>query len=186
MAAITGSSIDRESLVDQYRCVRGASIEMCRPLDAEMFRIQPMDDVSPPWWNLGHTSWFFVRNVLHPFDGALQPEDAELDGVLNSYYVSLGSRLARHRRGLLTRPTTEEIYAYRRSVDRRIEQLPRSIDDDRLDELALVLTVGLHHEQQHQELFYTEIKFILAENPLQLRRPYRPAPLRPRSSLSPW
>ena len=145
---------------------------MCRPLDAEMFRIQPADDVSPPWWNLGHTSWFFVRNAIQPFGGAGETEDADFDGVLNSYYVSLGPRLSRHRRGLLTRPTTEEIFAYRKSVDDRIEQLLRTIDEDRLEELAFALTVGLNHEQQHQELFYTEIKFILAQNPPQLRRPY--------------
>lgn len=177
MTIATARAIGRESLIRQYRRVRQASFEMCRPLEPAMFRIQPMDDVSPPWWNLGHTSWFFVRNVLQPFGGELEPQDEALDGVLNSYYVSLGPRLLRGRRGLLTRPTTEEIYAYRDSVDRRIEQLLRTASEDRLEELAFVLTVGMHHEQQHQELFYTEIKYILAQNPVQLRRPYRPAPL---------
>jgi len=174
MASVAVSSINRESLLTQYGRVRRASLEMCRPLAAEMFRIQPMDDVSPPWWNLGHTSWFFVRNVLQPFGGDLEPADAAFDDLLNSYYVSLGPRMPRGRRGLYTRPTTEEIFAYRQSVDRRVEALLTAVADDRLDELALVLTVGLHHEQQHQELFYTEIKYILAQNPRHLRRPYLP------------
>lgn len=170
------SAVDRAAWIDRFRRVRQASVEMCRPLAAEDYRLQPMEDVSPPWWNLGHTSWFFVRNLLEPFGGARQPEDAQYDFVLNSYYTALGPRLARDRRGLISRPTTEEIYRYQSSVDRRVEDLLRSLDEDRLEDAAFVLTVGLNHEQQHQELFYTEIKFILAENPPTLRRPYRHAP----------
>ncbi len=166
--------LDRTALSERFRRVRQASIAMCHPLAPEMFRIQPMDDVSPPWWNLGHTSWFFVRNVLQPFGGRWEPEDDEFDYVLNSYYAALGPRVSRCRRGLLTRPTTEEIYRYRASVDERVEELLSTAGDDRWDELAFVLTVGIHHEQQHQELFYTEIKCILAENPRNLRQPYLP------------
>jgi len=172
MSSVATHSVSRELLLRQFRRVRRASIDMCRPLDAEAFRIQPIDDVSPPWWNLGHTSWFFVRNLLEPFGGRTEAEDADLDGVLTSYYVALGPRLARSRRGLLTRPTTAEIYAYRESVDRRVEELLTTIDEDRLEEIEFVLTVGVNHEQQHQELFYTEIKYILAQNPVPLRRPY--------------
>ena len=145
---------------------------MCASLTAEEYRLQPNQDVSPPWWNLGHTSWFFARNVLAPLGGRHEPEDEQYDYVLNSYYVSLGRRLPRSQRGSLSRPTTEEIYRYRASVDKRVANLVETVDDERLDELAFLLTVGIHHEQQHQELFYTEIKCILAQNPRQLRRPY--------------
>ncbi|MGH7135254.1 MAG: ergothioneine biosynthesis protein EgtB [Pirellulales bacterium] len=162
----------RENLLARFRRVRKASIDMCRPLDAEVFRIQPSEEVSPPWWNLGHTSWFFVRNVLQPFGGAREPQDDDFDCVLNSYYASLGERIARARRGTLTRPTTDEIFAYRASVDRRVEELALSIDDRRWPELAFLLTVGMNHEQQHQELFYTEVKSILAQNPPRLRAAY--------------
>ena len=178
MAVATARSTERELLLKQFRCVRQASVDMCQPLDAAAFRVQPMEEASPPWWNLGHTSWFFVRNVLQPLGGDLRPEDALYDGVLNSYYVSLGPRLARDRRGSLTRPTTEEIYAYRESVDRRVERLLRTLEEDRLPELEFLLTVGMNHEQQHQELFYTEIKCILAQNPVALRQAHRPAVLR--------
>ena len=166
-------SVSRAALLAAYRRVREASLEMCRPLEPEMFRVQPMEDVSPPWWNLGHTSWFFVRNVLEPFGGAADPNDADFDYVLNSYYAALGSRLARARRATVTRPTTEEVFHYRASVDRRIEQLLESIEDDRWDDFARVVTIGLNHEQQHQELFFTEIKYILWQDPPRLRSPYR-------------
>lgn len=173
---------DRTVLLEHFRRVRQASVAMCHPLAPEMFRIQPMEDASPPWWSLGHTSWFFVRNVLQPFGGRWEPEDDEFDYVLNSYYASLGPRVSRYRRGLLTRPTTDEIYRYRASVDERVEDLLATVGDDRWDELAFVLTVGTNHEQQHQELFYTEIKCILAENPGNLRRPYLPSCREPREA----
>lgn len=165
----------RAQLLDRYCRVRQASCEMCRPLTPEMYRIQPSDDVSPPWWNLGHTSWFFVRNALEIFGGEITPDDQNFDYLLNSYYAGLGQRLARGRRGFMTRPTTDEVYAYRLSVDRRMARLIESIDEARWTDLEFVLTVGLEHEQQHQELFYTEIKFILAQNPPSLRTAYRPA-----------
>ena len=165
-------SSEPATLLERYRAVRQASVEMCEPLCPEEYRIQPTAEVSPPWWNLGHTSWFFVRNVLEPFGGEMLSEDRTLDGVLNSYYVGLGPRWARGQRGLLTRPTTDEIYRYRCLVDRRVQQLLATVTEERWPEVAFAVTVGLEHEQQHQELFYTEIKSILAQNPAEFRRPY--------------
>jgi ergothioneine biosynthesis protein EgtB len=173
----TVQKLPRRELFQRYRRVRQASLDMCAGLEPTEFRLQPMDDVSPPWWNLGHTSWFFARNVLAAFGGERAPEDEQYDYLLNSYYASLGERLPRQRRGMVTRPTTEEIYGYRASVDRRIAQLLETIPDDRFADMAAVLRIGIEHEQQHQELFYTEIKCILAQNPLPLRRAYRPAAL---------
>ncbi len=164
--------VDRDRLCDAFAQVRRASERMCRGLEPADFRVQPQDDVSPPWWNLGHTSWFFARNLLQPFGGEYTVEDRRLDFLLNSYYASLGRRVARGRRGHITRPTTEAIYAYRRSVDRRVEALLTSADEARLAELAPVLEIGIQHEQQHQELFYTEIKAILFENPPEFRPNY--------------
>jgi ergothioneine biosynthesis protein EgtB len=173
MSTTTSKSIDRSALLDAFRRVRRASVEMCRPLAPEMYRVQPMEDVSPPWWNLGHTSWFFVRNLLQPFGGGSDTADDDFDYVLNSYYASLGPRLARFRRGSITRPSTQAVYGYRESVDRRVEQLLETIDEDRWDEFERIMTIGLNHEQQHQELFYTEIKYILWNDPPRLRVPYR-------------
>ncbi|MFZ5829477.1 MAG: ergothioneine biosynthesis protein EgtB [Planctomycetota bacterium] len=173
LADLAVEAASREALRERFHSVRQASESMCRPLRAEDYRIQPVPEVSPPWWNLGHTSWFFARNVLLPLGGEYTADDERLDYVLNSYYASLGSRLARNRRGLMTRPTTDEVYQYRRSVDARVLRLIESIADSRLAELAWLLTTGMQHEQQHQELFYTEIKYILAEAPPPLRAVYR-------------
>jgi ergothioneine biosynthesis protein EgtB len=170
------SSRGRERLLTEYRAVRQASLDMVQPLEPEDFRIQPFEEVSPPWWNLGHSSWFFARNVIHPF-GQYLPADERIDYVLNSYYVALGARLQRNRRGLITRPTTEEIYRYRELVDARVEEIIQGADDRQFPEIARLLTIGMQHEQQHQELFHTEIKLILAQNPLRLRQPYRARPL---------
>ncbi|MHB0958558.1 MAG: ergothioneine biosynthesis protein EgtB [Pirellulaceae bacterium] len=167
----------RKSLLDDFRAVRRASTVMCEPLAAEDFRVQPSLEVSPPWWNLGHTSWFFARNVLQPLGGQYTERDRLFDGVLNSYYASLGQPLARQRRGLLTRPTTLEIYEYRHHVDARIEQLIGEIDDSQLADLESLLTIGIQHEQQHQELFYYEIKAIGASNPLAFRTAYTDVPI---------
>jgi len=162
----------REVLWKRFVRVRQASIAMCEPLAQEDFRIQPCAEVSPPWWNLGHTSWFFARNVLEPLGGEYTEIDRKFDGILNSYYVSLGPRLDRDRRGLLTRPLTEEVYAYRRSVDARMQRLIDTVSASRRPELESLVTIGLQHEQQHQELFYCEIKAIGASNPLPFRSAY--------------
>ena len=167
-----------ETLLEIYRFVRNGSVSMVAPLQPEDFRAQPWPEVSPPWWNLGHTSWFFARNVLLPLGGEYSQTDRRLDFVLNSYYAGLGPRIERRRRGSLTRPTTREVFDYRQSVDARMERLMRKVPPERIDELVFLVRIGIEHERQHQELFYTEIKAILWENPSLLRDSYAP-PLRP-------
>lgn len=168
--------MDRDTLLARYRATRALSVELCRPLAPEDYRIQSMPDVSPPWWNLGHTSWFFAKNVLEP-SGRHRPADARLEYALNSYYESLGPRLARDHRGLVTRPTTDEVYQFRRSVDERMEALLADAPEAELPRLAFLVETGVQHEQQHQELLVTEIKHILGSNVPELREPYAaPAP----------
>ncbi|RMH23202.1 MAG: ergothioneine biosynthesis protein EgtB [Acidobacteria bacterium] len=163
--------MNRDQLLQHYRQTRRTSTDLCRPLKAEDYRIQSMPDVSPPWWNLGHTTWFFAKNVLEPFTGD-SAMDERLEYVLNSYYESLGPRLPRHERGLVTRPSTDEIYAFRRRVDRRMEALIGSVAEDRFERLAFLVVTGVQHEQQHQELLVTELKHILGSNPDGYREPY--------------
>lgn len=130
-----------------------------------------MPDVSPPWWNLGHTTWFFAKNLLEPFTGdGLMSESLEY--VLNSYYESLGPRLPRHERGRLTRPTTDSIFAFRQQVDESVEQLIEKADDRALARITFLIETGCQHEQQHQELLVTEIKHILGTNAAGYRSPY--------------
>jgi ergothioneine biosynthesis protein EgtB len=172
MNAPLNPAIDHLSQLARFRRVRQFSVDMVAPLDAEAMRLQPSADVSPPWWNLAHTSWFFARNVLREFGGDVTAEDEQYDYLLNSYYESLGPRLPRDQRGSVSRPTNAEVFEYRRSVDERMEQLLKTTE--RAAELAAVVEIGLQHEQQHQELFFTEIKYILAQNPPSLRKTYRP------------
>jgi ergothioneine biosynthesis protein EgtB len=167
-----GEPVDRDQILTKYRETRALSVELCRPLRLEDYRVQSMPDVSPPWWNLGHTTWFFAKNVLEPF-GRYREEDARLEYVLNSYYESLGPRIARDHRGLVTRPTTEEVYRFRESVDGRMEELIRTAGDGDLERVGFLVHTGIQHEQQHQELLLTEIKHILGSNVPELREPYR-------------
>lgn len=163
--------IDRDELRARYRSVRNTSTDLCQPLKAEDFRIQSMTDVSPPWWNLGHTTWFFAKNIVEPYcgDALMSPP---LEYVLNSYYESLGPRLPRDQRGQVTRPTTEEIYAFRERVDAAVEQLIERTDQDDLERLSFLIETGCQHEQQHQELLVTEIKHILGSNAAGFRQAY--------------
>ena len=156
-----------------YRKVRQASLDMCGPLSTEDYQVQPSDEVSPPKWNLGHTSWFFWRFILSQHDLSL-PLDDSYAYLLNSYYHRAGLRNLRGRRGLMSRPTVEQIYLYRKSVDDRIERLISTASAELLEQLDFLVTVGKNHEQQHQELFYTEIKSIYHANVTHLRPAYSP------------
>ena len=168
----TGMEQWREDLLRVYREVRQASIEMCVPLEPEDFQVQPSEEVSPPKWNLGHTSWFFWQFLLKP-RGMSMPVDHEYAYLLNSYYHRAGLRGDRGRRGIRTRPAIGDIYRYRKVVDERMEKLlTRSPAEDR-EEFTFLVTVGVNHEQQHQELFYSEIKNIYFANPVNLRPVYR-------------
>jgi ergothioneine biosynthesis protein EgtB len=176
-----GGLLSRDELLEKYRETRSLSVALCRPLRAEDYRVQSMPDVSPPWWNLGHTSWFFAKNVLEPF-GRSSAEDVRLEYVLNSYYESLGPRIARDHRGLVTRPTTEEVFRFRESVDGRMEALIQEIGDADLERTRFLVNTGIQHEQQHQELLVTEVKHILGSNIPELREPYLPAAVNGRGS----
>ncbi|HKI02472.1 MAG TPA: ergothioneine biosynthesis protein EgtB [Thermoanaerobaculia bacterium] len=167
--------MNRNELLDRYRQTRNLSVELCRPLRPEDYRIQSMPDVSPPWWNLGHTTWFFAKNILEPF-GLYSEDDARLEYVMNSYYESLGPRIRRDHRGLVTRPGNEEVYRFRESVDGRVEELIRTVPEADLERVRFLVFTGIQHEQQHQELLVTEIKHILGSNVPGLREPYRPSP----------
>lgn len=166
--------MDRAALRHRFDSTRALSLELCRPLSAEDYRIQSMPDVSPPWWNLGHTSWFFARNVLHAF-GRYEAHWERFEYPLNSYYEGLGPRLPRLDRGRVTRPATEEILRYRREVDASLRGLlDAEPPGEGFDRLAELVEIGCQHEQQHQELLLTEVKHIRWFAPPALRSPYRP------------
>jgi ergothioneine biosynthesis protein EgtB len=174
----------RLELLDAFHKVRQASIEMCAPLEPEDFQVQPSEEVSPPKWNLGHTSWFFWQFLLKPRDMSL-PVDTEYAFLLNSYYHKAGLRGLRGRRGIRTRPTIVQTYDYRKTVNERIEKLLEQASDKDREDIVFTMTVGINHEQQHQELFYTEIKNIYFANPVNLRPAYRVRKAPPRGSGGP-
>ena len=151
------------NLKEQYREVRRRSETICATLKTEDYVVQPVVDVSPPKWHLGHTSWFFETFILLPHLSEYACFDSAYPFVFNSYYESFGARVIRTDRGNLSRPAVEEIYQYRRHVDQAMEQL---LDGDLTEELETLTVLGLNHEQQHQELLATDIKYILGHNPL--------------------
>ena len=153
-----------DSLAAALRRVRQRTVTLAAPLSAEDACVQSMPDASPAKWHLAHTSWFFEHFVLAdhaPGYGAFHPR---FEYLFNSYYYTVGQMHLRPRRGLVTRPSLEQILAYRAHVDEALERL---LGDGGLPpELAGRVTLGMHHEQQHQELLLTDIKHLFAQNPL--------------------
>jgi len=158
-------------LAAAYAEVRRATERLCEPLATEDYVVQSMPDVSPTKWHLAHTSWFFETFVLADAAPAYAPFHPRYGYLFNSYYNAVGDRHARPQRGLLTRPTVAEIFEYRRHVD---DAMARVLAVDPGERITAVTTLGLHHEQQHQELLLTDIKHVLAGNPL--RPAYRARP----------
>jgi ergothioneine biosynthesis protein EgtB len=176
----------RASLRDDFLAVRGTTIALAEPLTPEDQMVQSMADASPTKWHLAHTTWFFETFVLGPFRPGYQPFHPAFAELYNSYYEAVGPRVARAERGLLSRPSLAEVHAYRRQVDEVVvgalaaEQLPPPA-------LALV-TLGLHHEQQHQELVLTDIKHALSRNPMRptYRQGHRPPAATPPLTFIPF
>jgi len=153
-------------LLDRFHKVRGLSEDICATLEPEDCVVQSMPDVSPTKWHLAHTSWFFETFVLKVWMPGYQPEVPEYAYLFNSYYNAAGSMHRRDLRGLISRPTLAETYHFRHSIDAHMQELLEGAGEKLLDEIEPVFTIGLHHEQQHQELLVTDIKHVFAQNPL--------------------
>jgi ergothioneine biosynthesis protein EgtB len=154
-------------LMDNYRTVRESTEALCKPLCTEDYVVQSMPDVSPTKWHLAHTSWFFETFVLYKFNPRYKSLNPQYDYLFNSYYVQVGGRHVRSERGLLSRPTVEEIYRYRQYVDRNMLEFLGEANKAQIEEIAPVIEIGLNHEQQHQELIVTDIKHVFSVNPLR-------------------
>lgn len=150
-------------LLDRFRAVRAETMRRIAPLSPEDCQVQSMPDASPAKWHLAHTTWFFETFVLARAEPGFRPFDPAFRVLFNSYYQAVGPQHPRPQRGLVTRPGLEAVKAYRRSVDERIGGLGERLADPAL---ATLLTLGLHHEQQHQELLVTDVKHLLWQNPL--------------------
>ncbi len=154
-------------LRSRYCAVRELTEVLAAPLSAEDQTAQSMPDVSPTKWHRAHTTWFFETFVLQRFDPAHEPVEPAYQELFNSYYESVGNRYPRHERGVVTRPGAAEIGRYRAVIDGRVTNLlDRAADGPTGCELVCLADLGLHHEQQHQELLLMDIKHVLSRNPL--------------------
>ncbi len=150
-------------LLSQFTAVRGSSNDLCQPLETEDYVVQPVTEVSPPKWHLAHTSWFFEEVILSRYLPGYQRFDPHFGTLFNSYYKSVGRHWIQGERGQLSRPTVSEVFRYRAYVDLHMEALLQGPEIE--EELKQLIILGLHHEQQHQELLLMDIKYILAVNP---------------------
>ena len=173
-------SDDQRFVLMRYKTVRRQTDELCAPLAVEDYVIQSMPDVSPPKWHLAHTSWFFETFLLIPLLKSYRIFHSQYGYLFNSYYETIGEVFPRKRRGLLSRPTTQAVYEYRAYVDEHIEKLVESVSEENWQSCFDRLILGIHHEQQHQELLCTDIKHIFAVNPL--RPVYKTRPVIPATS----
>jgi ergothioneine biosynthesis protein EgtB len=151
------------NLSEKYKSIRAYTEAICQPLQTEDYVVQPVVDVSPPKWHLGHTTWFFETFILKPNLKDYKEFDPAFNYVFNSYYETVGARVIRTDRGNLSRPTVDEIYKYRKYVDAAMDEfLQKKVSK----EIQEIIVLGFNHEQQHQELLFTDIKYILGNNPL--------------------
>lgn len=151
------------NLSQRYDAVRKRSLDICDPLAIEDYQVQPMDDASPPKWHLAHVTWFFETFLLTPYLPGYVPYNPAFEVLFNSYYNGVGVQYPRPKRGHLSRPTVEDVLGYRRHVDEKMQVL---LAGERTAEIEFRVVLGLNHEQQHQELMFTDLKYNLGNNPL--------------------
>ena len=161
------SDISLTNLISEYNRVRKTSELLCEPLAIEDYGIQTMDDVSPPKWHLAHTSWFFETFLLKPFFAGYPEYNPQFAYLFNSYYEQVGQFYPRPKRGLLSRPTVNEVLKYRAYIDDFMRRLLAEPPTEHYQQIQQRVVIGINHEQQHQELLLTDIKHILGMNPLR-------------------
>ncbi|MDX1470130.1 MAG: ergothioneine biosynthesis protein EgtB [Flavobacteriaceae bacterium] len=151
-----------ELLLENFKKTRAHTASLCEPLKVEDYSVQPVEFVSPPKWHLAHSTWFLEQFVLNQYKEDFKVFDKDFAYLFNSYYNNMGERVLRPNRGNMTRPSVEEVYEYRNFVT---EQVVRMIEQQPSEEVMKIIEIGIHHEQQHQELLAYDIKYILGNQP---------------------
>jgi len=170
---------DREQVLEHYDWVRGETERIAAPLTPEDQVVQSMPDASPTKWHRAHVTWFFETLVLKAFADGYEPLDPHYEFLFNSYYEAVGARHPRPQRGLLTRPSAEEVRAYRAHVDTTMRALITGADEDTWNRASPLIALGLHHEQQHQELILMDILHAFSQNSVApAYQTYRASPAR--------
>ncbi len=158
---------DIDDLLKQFLTIRQKTVAICQPLEIEDFSIQPSAEVSPPKWHLGHTSWFFETLILSKFNKQLNPYSIQYNQLFNSYYKALGTHTKQAERGHLSRPTVRDLFEYRTYIDEQIVEI--AAQNELSHDFFSLLQTAIHHEQQHQELLYMDIKAILSRSKIEAR-----------------
>lgn len=166
MTLSSAEQISRQDAWIRFETIRRETEKLCQPLAIEDYVIQTAAEVSPAKWHLAHVSWFYETFILVPYANRYPAFHPLFAYIFNSYYEQVGQFHPRAQRGLLSRPTVEEVYRYRAHVDTHMKQLIETSEAEKWPEIARRLLIGLHHEQQHQELLLTDIKHNFATNPL--------------------
>ena len=159
--------LHRESLIDRFRTARADTESLTANLAPEDQVIQSMEDASPSKWHLAHTSWFFETFILAEYATGYRPFSDDFAFLFNSYYETAGPRHARPRRGMVTRPSVNEVMAYRAHVTAAMTELMGRVDAGDWPAIASLVELGINHEQQHQELLLTDILALFAAEPLK-------------------
>ena len=159
------SRLPMHALAELFATVRSRSLAIAEPLSAEDCVVQSMPDASPVKWHLAHTTWFFETFILEKYEPGFKPFNAQFRVLFNSYYNTVGDKHPRPERGMLTRPALDEVMAYRSNVDARLRDLLSSKAGAHAA-VAQLVTLGINHEEQHQELMLTDMKHLLSRNPL--------------------
>lgn len=154
-----------QKLAERFQAVRDQSLALCEPLETEDMVVQPYSFVSPIKWHLAHTTWFFEELILKAFQKNYQRFDSSFPNLFNSYYKSAGQHWGQGQRGQLSRPTVDTIISYRKFVDQEVQKFLKDCDEKNHQDIFKLLQIGIHHEQQHQELMIMDIKVILGSNP---------------------
>ncbi|MFV1921142.1 MAG: ergothioneine biosynthesis protein EgtB [Methylotenera sp.] len=174
------SSKNQYLLIAKFQQLRQTTLDICNPIEHEDYVVQPCPEVSPPKWHLGHTSWFFEEVILKKYLDGYVTFNSHYGTLFNSYYKAVGQHTIQSERGYLSRPTLAEIMRYRAHVD---SELTRLINEVPLTEtLATLIETGMHHEQQHQELLFMDVKYILASNLLDTSYALMPLEEAPKQS----
>ncbi|RZO84891.1 MAG: ergothioneine biosynthesis protein EgtB [OM182 bacterium] len=156
-----------QSLLADVQTVRERTQWLCTHLETEDYGVQPMPDASPPKWHLAHTTWFFETFLIKRFLPSTPVFHPHFEQLFNSYYNGVGEPFPRDKRGTLSRPTVSEVMAYRAHVDEAMHALAAmSVSDEDEQSIRQIMQLGRHHEQQHQELLLTDIKYNFGHNPL--------------------
>ncbi len=180
----TPAGLRPEQLIEDFHAIRAMSTEIARDLTPEDQTVQSMPDCSPTKWHLAHVSWFYETFLLVPHLADYEIAHPQFPYLFNSYYEAAGERHPRFERGLITRPGVEEVRAYRNHVDDNMQRLFARAGEELWDEIAPIVAIGNHHEQQHQELMLMDILNLFSRNPLHPAfRPYKPSVARETAPL---